>query len=196
MFLKFFGKKSSSSGDGGYPGQIGEDVDTSMNYCPSCGDEYLPEIKDCVACGISLISGAEKLARLKDKLARLSARSMDILPEDEMVTIRRGNLMDIKNIQKLLAAEKIPANIVTEDGDCGGGCCSPFMNLQIRVIDQDEAMRVLAEDFVRSTGLDNHDLSHAEAVFDQRAKETVCPACGCKFSPTIGACPDCGLCFA
>lgn len=58
------------------------------------------------------------------------------------------------------------------------------------------AADVLARDFVKTTALNLDDLKHADVVFDQQAKETVCPACGCAFSPTVGACPECGLCFS
>ena len=71
----------------------------------------------------------------------------------------------------------------------------PEMYLQIRKEDVDAAWRILAKDFVRTTALDSDDLCHAHAVFDPLAAETVCPACGCTFSPSIGACPECGLSF-
>jgi len=57
------------------------------------------------------------------------------------------------------------------------------------------AADVLSQDYVKTTALDLNDLKHADVVFDEQAKETVCPACGCTFSPTVGACPECGLCF-
>jgi predicted RNA-binding Zn-ribbon protein involved in translation (DUF1610 family) len=67
--------------------------------------------------------------------------------------------------------------------------------LQIKKEDMQLADEILAREFVKSTALDSHDLSNAAAVFDERATETVCPACGCRISPTVGACPECGLCF-
>jgi hypothetical protein len=69
------------------------------------------------------------------------------------------------------------------------------MFLRIKEKDVDAALAILAKDFIKSTALDSHDLSNAHAVFDQQAAETVCPACGCRFSPTVGACPECGLSF-
>ena len=78
---------------------------------------------------------------------------------------------------------------------CGKGCCGPELYLQIKKEDMLLADEVLAREFIKSTALDSHDLSNAAAVFDERAAETVCPACGCRFSPTVGACPECGLCF-
>jgi uncharacterized OB-fold protein len=54
---------------------------------------------------------------------------------------------------------------------------------------------ILADEFRRSTALDHHDISHADNIFDPLAAEAVCPACGHSFSPSVGACPDCGLQF-
>ncbi|HAM58636.1 MAG TPA: hypothetical protein DCQ64_25780 [Candidatus Rokubacteria bacterium] len=119
---------------------------------------------------------------------------MDISPEDDLVNIRKGSLHDMKQLRRVLAAERIPA-LIAGDESCGRGCCGPELLLQIKRVDVDEALKVLAKDFIKSTCLDSYDLSNAQAVFDHQAAETVCPACGCRFSPTVGACPDCGLSF-
>ena len=166
-----------------------------MNYCPSCGDEYRADICHCGICKIPLISGSEKLAIILAKQEAQEERSMDILPEDELVNIRKGPLNDMKKLQNLLALERVPAILAGDEGGCAKGCCGPELYLQIKKDDMQMATEVLAKDFVKSTALDSHDLSNAAAVFDQLATETVCPACGCKFSPTVGACPECGLCF-
>jgi hypothetical protein len=121
---------------------------------------------------------------------------MDISADDELVSIRKGPLKDVKGLKRLLAAERIPAILAGDEGGCSKGCCGPEMYLQIRREDMDVAESVLARDFVKNTALNIDDLKHADVIFDERAAETVCPACGCKFSPTVGACPECGLCFA
>ncbi len=195
MFLKFFGKNNTTK----HKSQSVEDnqhlFDTEMTYCPSCGDEYRADIVDCFSCKIPLISGSEKIALEKERNAHLQDRSMEFLPGDEMVDIRKGGLQDIKYLQKILAAELIPSLVVSDEDNCKKGCCGPEMFLQIRKADTAGAMEVLARDFVKSTSLKSHDLKNAEAVIDLNAAETLCPACGCLFSPTVGACPECGLCF-
>ena len=123
-------------------------------------------------------------------------RSMELLPGDELVSLRKGPLKDMKMLQKVLAAERIPSILAGDEASCGKGCCGPEMYLQVKTADIDVATEVLARDFVKSTALNITDLKHADVVFDEQAKETVCPACGCRFSPTVGACPDCGLCFS
>lgn len=192
MFLKFLRRKPAAEKRESQRLQHG--IDREMFYCPSCGDEYRPGIAACATCGLELISGEEKLSRLLAERENHASRSMEISSEDELVNIRKGPLRDMKYLRSILAAESIPS-LIAGDESCGRGCCGPELLLQIRQTDVDEALKVLAKDFVRSTALDSHDLSHAQAVFDHQAAETVCPACGCRFSPTVGACPDCGLSF-
>ena len=141
------------------------------------------------------MSGQEKLANIVKAQEALGERSMDISPEDELVNIRKGPLKDMKTLQKLLALERIPAILAGDEDGCAKGCCGPELYLQIKKEDMQVATEVLARDFIKSTALDSHDLSNAAAVFDHLASETACPACGCRFSPTVGACPECGLCF-
>lgn len=195
MFLKFFGKKTQkdNQSEGGQATIHG--IDIEMNYCPSCGDEYRIDISNCVACDIPLISGQEKLSRVMKAREALGERSMEILPEDEMVSIRKGPLKDMKTLQKLLGQERIPAILAGDEEGCAKGCCGPELYLQIKKEDIPMATEVLSREFIKSTALDSHDLSNAAAVFNPLDAETVCPACGCRFSPTVGACPDCGLCF-
>jgi len=196
MFLKFFGKKieKNNSSQADQPGIV-DGIDQEMNYCPLCRDEYRADINHCGTCDVPLINGREKLAQVREKQQALARRSMQILPTDELVNIRKGPLKDMKTLQRLLVQERIPALLDTGEEGCTKGCCGPELYLQIKKDDLPLATEVLARDFIKSTALDSHDLLNATAVFDQLAEETVCPACGCRFSPTVGACPECGLCF-
>lgn len=196
MFLKFFSKKNKA-GDRSQQTehQLIDGVDPDLNYCPSCGDEYRADIASCVTCNITLISGREKLVRMEQTRQELSQRSMDISMEDDLISIRKGSLNDMKYLRKLLISERVPALLAGDESSCGKGCCGPEMYLQIKREDLPAASEVLTRDFIKSTALDSHDLTNAQAVFDHQAKETVCPACGCRFSPSVGACPECGLCF-
>ncbi len=166
-----------------------------MYYCLSCGAEFRRDVTQCPSCRTALISGSEKLAQLEREQELRSCRSMELQPGVELVGIRKGPLRDMKYLRKVLEQNSIPALISGDENGCAKGCCGPEMFLLIRKDDVDSALKVLAKDFVRSTALDSHDLSNASAVFDPTDLETQCPACGSKFSPSIGACPDCGLCF-
>ncbi len=96
-----------------------------MNYCPSCGDEYRADASNCAICKIPLISGKERLASVIEQQEALGERSMDISPEDELVSIRKGPLTDMKTLQKLFAKERIPSILAGDEGGCAKGCCGP-----------------------------------------------------------------------
>lgn len=196
MFLKLFNKKTNkNSTDLSGDTRLVHGIDREMNYCPSCGEEFRSDIVSCTACEVQLVSGEEKIAEKLEAKKVLVDRSMEIGPDDNLIAIRKGAIKDIKNLQKLLAKERVPAVIAGDETGCGKSCCGPEMYLKIRQEDLGVATEVLAKDFVKTTALDLKDLIHAEAVFDHQAAENTCPACGCRFSPTVGACPDCGLCF-
>jgi hypothetical protein len=195
MFLKFFGKKGQEKTEESNP-EFVCDIDPDLNYCPGCEVEYRSDINTCPSCNVQLISGVEKIEQLQIQNSSQNLRSMELLPGDELVSLRKGPLKDMKMLQKVLGVERIPSILAGDEASCGKGCCGPEMYLQIKTADIDVATEVLARDFVKSTALNIIDLKHADVVFDEQAKETVCPACGCRFSPTVGACPDCGLCFS
>jgi hypothetical protein len=198
MFLKFFRKKAtdSRSPNDRLPEPAGAGgIDPAMYYCASCGGEFRFNIPTCPSCRIDLISGTEKLVQLARERERHAGRSMELQPGSHLVSIRKGPIREMKYLLKVLGQGYIPGIISSDDSGCGKGCCGPEMYLQIRKEDVGPALELLAKDFVKSTALDTHDLCNAAAVFDPTAAVTLCPACGCKFSPSIGACPDCGLSF-
>lgn len=193
MFSKFFNKKGKESAADHQVRFYG--VDSTMNYCPRCGDEYRADIVSCAGCKVPLISGEAKLAQeLKAREVR-DERSMELLPGDELITIRKGSVNDIKSLKKLLAADRIPSLIAGDESSCRKGCCGPELYLQVKKEDMDAVTLILTREFVSATALDDYDMRNVDAVFDHQADTTVCPACGCSFSPTVGACPECGLCF-
>ncbi len=196
MFLKYLRKKAKNNcNDGSQETGLAHGIDPEMYYCLSCGSEYRLEISICPVCRIPLVSGTEKLAELAQEQKRHAGRSMELQPGMELVSIRKGPLQEMKYLKKVLENGYIPGLISGDDSSCGKGCCGLEMYLQIGKDDVDQALEILAKEFVKSTALDDHDLCNASAVFDPTAVETVCPACGCKFSPSVGACPGCGLCF-
>ncbi len=68
--------------------------------------------------------------------------------------------------------------------------------MEVKVADAEEAVAILEQDYLRSTGLSHHELSSADAVFDESALTTVCPACNTSFVPQESSvCPECGLSF-
>ncbi len=169
-------------------------IDPELKYCPGCEDEYRAEIERCAVCGMELLSGQQILEM--QKAGKEKNLPQEISADDELVDIRKGSMVEIRNIQTLLENEGIASVTTGGDKSCGKGCCGGELFLKIRVADIQDALKFLEKEHIRSTGLEDHDISHMDAVFNTAALETTCPACGCKFEPTTPTCPDCGLCFA
>lgn len=170
-------------------------IDPDLKYCPDCEDEYRAEIEVCAVCGRTLLSGRRVLRMQEERKVNREDRAEEITADDKLVDIHRGSVVEIKNIQAMLKKEGI-TSVTAADQSCGKGCCGSELFLKIRVDDLREALAFLEKEHIRSTGLEDHDLSTMDAVFNTAAFETTCPACGCKFAPTTPNCPDCGLCFA
>lgn len=186
MFAKLFGKKEKGSAER-------EGIDLSMRYCPSCATEYRPETASCAHCNIPLLSGEAWLAQKQEKSVQLRQRSMVLDPADQLVPLRQGTLQEMKAIQHLLKKERIPSILSGDEMSCRG--CRPQLTVEIKETDLAAAEEILAADFLASTGVTPEELAAAEVVFDIQAEEVVCPACHARFSPSVGACPECGLSF-
>lgn len=195
MFGKIF-SKMMKKGEEEDSSAVSTGFYSEMNYCPVCGDEYRADRTKCAACDIALITGTEQLVRIKEKEQLLAGRSMDISTDDELVTLRKGALKDVKHLQGLLVKERIPSILAGDEQSCGKGCCGAEMYLQIRKNDVKPAMAVLNQEFIKSTALSGHDMTNMDAVYVQGAESTICPACGSQFSPAEeDNCPECGLCL-
>ena len=169
-------------------------IDPELQYCPQCQDEYRAGIVECASCEVKLISGSKMLGAQEQKNKRLAERSMTISPDDELVDLTKGPVLEIKQMQSRLLADGFPSIIAGDSSSCGKSCCSEA-RLQVRISDIQDVMAFMAREHVQNTGLAEHDNSYADAVFDTSAMNTTCPACGCSFSPKNKICPDCGLCF-
>jgi hypothetical protein len=167
-------------------------IDPELKYCPDCKDEYRSDFSTCAACNKELISGADLLAADVDKKPK-NQSSLEITGDDTLVVLQKGSMLDMKNMKRNLAGASVPAILTKDDNK---GCCGVEMYLHIRMQDKDRAIAVLNSEFEKTTELHQYDLSTADAVFDQGANMTICPACGYEFMPTSSACPDCGLQFS
>ena len=169
------------------------DIDAELQYCPRCGDEYLAEIRTCAACAVELISGAVLLAAAQ-KQTKHQVTPVEIDADEPVVALRNGPLPQMKELLAALRKHGVAGRICKpEGGACG--CKGPEVMLEVRQSEAQAAMAVLAEDYWRTTALAEHDTRFAGAVFDEQAEETLCPACGTRFSTSETTCPDCGLCF-
>ncbi|MFW8601325.1 hypothetical protein ACOHYD_07570 [Desulfobacterota bacterium M19] len=169
-------------------------IDPGMRYCLTCHDEYRPEITTCAACGTTLISGAEMRTRQLKHQSRLLARKGEIEPGEEIVTIMKAGIHEVKRIQQFLTRAHI-GSVLIGDNTCGQGCCGGDIELRVRTEEAAEALSIIEEDLARTTALHEHAIP-ADSGFNPEEDEHVCPACGTAFATSSLTCPDCGLCFA
>ena len=166
-------------------------------YCPSCGDEYRPDFTMCGSCNVPLSTEIFAQPQSPGQLRLKKNRTIGILPEDELLTVKAGSLVELKSLQAILKAEMIDSMLVSENAGQRQGCCGPSFLLKIKSSDSDDAMAVLAAEYKRSTALDCHGFENpADAVFDDGSAIVTCPACSTRFKPGLElTCPECGLCF-
>ena len=170
-------------------------IDPELQYCPRCGDEYLQRVTHCAACALELVSGREILRQKEQRESMIRSKPLVIQEGEDVVTIYRGNLGDLRFLQAMLAGLGVGALVVDDGQGCGGSCGPPTFNLQVRREQAAEAMAVVDREYRKSTALEHHDESLCGAVFDTDQEEASCPACGHRFSTVERTCPDCGLCF-
>ena len=186
MFGFFKNKKQEPQGQ----------AEDSMLYCPSCGDEYRAGFDRCSTCDVELIRGATGAGEAGNGIRQVR-KMVQISSGDELVPIKRSGMIEIKSLQRLLAANGIDSLMAGADADCSKGCCrSAAFDLNVRREDYASAAEVVEQEFCRSTGLDALTISEQpEAVYDERLVRTRCPGCGSEFASSERTCPDCGLCF-
>lgn len=172
-------------------------IDNKLKYCQKCEEEYRAEIEQCADCGELLLTGLVFKGLLDEKDRVLAGRSMEIHPGEDLVTVRKGQIVQMKGLQNLLAKASLPSVLSIDESNCGKGCCGADVLLKVRREDVEEVRAILDAEHIRNTSLDEHDTGgNAGVVFNAMAEQATCPACGCSFSTSNGSCPDCGLCFA
>lgn len=169
-------------------------IDPQHKYCPKCKDEYRAEIVTCATCEVTLLTGAELLARQREGLEKRAVRKGELREDDELVSVRRGPLAEMRAYEQVLKREGIGTMLAGDDKSCSKSCCPSNFDLLVRREEAPEAVQLIAVEIRRTAPLDAPGGSHHDAVFHDEAAETVCPACGHSFPPAP-ECPDCGLCF-
>ena len=170
-------------------------VEPDLKYCPQCNDEYRAEIEKCAACGIELITGRQKMEMEEVLRKKLESRTAELSPDDDLVTLRRGPLSEMRRLAMLLNDEKIGTLLAGDEKTCSQSCCPTVYDLLVKREDGMEAFHIIEEEHRRTTGLEGYYHPNADAVFNPEAGEACCPACGHSFPTTESACPDCGLSF-
>jgi hypothetical protein len=175
---------------------MGNFIDPDLKYCPRCRDEYRADIMQCADCGIELISGARLLEINEEKERASATRGREITAEDQLVEMRKGSVIEMKQVQAMLAREGVPSLLAGCEKGCGKGCRGTEVILQVRLSDAREVAALFVREHEQTTGLKELDTTFQHAVFNTAAEQVTCPACGFTFSTNATTCPDCGLCFA
>ena len=176
-------------------------VEPDLKYCPKCDDEYRAEIEKCAACCVELITGQQKIELQEAQRKKLESRVSDLSPDDELATIRRGPLPEMRYLVSLLRNERIGTLLVGDLKTCGKdrfGNTIPTpttYDLQVKREDGNAALHIIEAYYKKTTDLDQYDRSHVDSVYNPQVSEALCPACGHTFPTTEKTCPDCGLSF-
>ena len=168
--------------------------ESHYKYCPLCMDEYRAEIEICGVCRAELKTGEEMIALGNEGNQRIDGRAGELTADDDLVSVRRGPLAEMKVYEKLLQNDKIGAILVGDESSCGKGCCPGSFDLVVRREEARDALLVIEGEIRRTAVIDNSGAENGDAVFDPLSAENTCPACGHSFSGGT-ECPDCGLCF-
>ncbi|MDW7771762.1 MAG: hypothetical protein SCH71_02625 [Desulfobulbaceae bacterium] len=170
-------------------------IEPDLKYCPQCQDEYRANVEMCVSCSVALLTGREILEIEERRKEKKANRSMHIQPDEELVDIRKGSILEIKQVQALLARQGFPSLIAGDSKSCGKGCRGTEVLLRVRGEDIKEILAIFQKEYIQATALHEHDVSYVDAVYNPAAGKTTCPACGYTFTSQDNCCPDCGLCF-
>lgn len=178
------------------------DIDPQMRYCLSCNDEYVPEMTSCGVCGTALVSGADLLVQRRSGSKQQALRKGALTADDDIVTVFKASLADIRRIEQQLQHENIGSLIAADKPSCGKGCCGGGeIELRVRREDAMAAAAIIEADFTRQTASHGNHSAVADYGFNPEEESNSCPACGCTFSLAAASaaqsltCPDCGLCF-
>jgi len=168
--------------------------EAQYKYCPKCLDEYRAEIEVCAACNAALKTGTEMKVRVEEDNKRVQGRTGQINADDDLVSIRRGPLAEMKVYEKLLMSQKIGVMLAGDESSCGKGCCPGNFDLVVRREDARDALLIVEAEIRRTSVIDNDGTEGNDSVFDPLSADNTCPACGHNFSGGT-ECPDCGLRF-
>ena len=94
--------------------------DPELKYCPKCNDEYMLTAENCAACNIPLLTGSE-MVEWQNNIGGCATRKGALTEDDDIVTVHKGSLLDLKHLQSLCEKENIGTAIVSPSGGCSSG---------------------------------------------------------------------------
>ena len=152
-------------------------------YCPECSAEYVEGVAQCAHCGVSLVRELPE-----GEIFSSPERMAESLRGKEVEAIIVGTYVGLREMQRLLAAERIATVIAGEAQDE----IEPGMHARLFLmveVGQIEATRAF---FKRrwEAGLEIEGLMLKS---EDALREGACPACGTTVPPDVAECPECGL---
>lgn len=90
--------------------------DPELKYCPKCNEEYMLTAEKCAECCLTLLTGTEMV---HFHAGGRDARKGALTEDDDLVTVHKGSLADLKHIEGLCKQENIGVAIVSQSGGCG-----------------------------------------------------------------------------
>lgn len=157
-------------------------VDLPPKVCPSCGEEYVHTVVECVDCRIPL--GFDAPAQQP---------ALELPPAEDLVAVRNAEVPWVEGLAHALADAGIPSRIELprreDDTVQSRGMGAIRCTLFVRREDAPEAARIDAE-FARTQVPDLPDETTAEW-----SESDACPGCGTALAHDAVECPECGLSF-
>ncbi len=100
-------------------------------------------------------------------------------------------------LKSLLATKDIEIVLLFNHATCTSGCRgSGTVELWAHKNDLDEIVKTFSVEKLRLLDGLEFDPEIINQVYDPSQEAAICPACGTKFSTSLGECPDCGLGFS
>lgn len=90
--------------------------DAELKYCPKCRDEYMMTAERCAECDLPLLAGNDMVAFLE---GATGVRKGALTEDDDLVTVHKGALADLKHLEGLCQKENIGVAIVSQSSGCG-----------------------------------------------------------------------------
>lgn len=155
-----------------------------VRFCPSCEDEFRPDILVCSDCGVDLILQPEGAGHPKVGVSETTETdwrtALDARPVATLVPIRTfDTLEDLEPAVAALAEIRLPSRVMVQNGR------------YILLADPESLSDAQAA--LHAASVDAEDA--ADGGFDPATGSYErCPACEAAFGPDFrGVCPECGL---
>jgi len=160
--------------------------------CPSCHDEYLPQVSRCRDCGVELVWETD--AQLAEALAEPGELGLS----EEGVLLREAGAQWAGTLAEALVEAGIPCRVGTTPAHEKGleeGRAVATLPLGVFVAEADLATARAVDAAVLLRQVPDLEDAHVIAAGELGEDDDGCPACGAAIAADAAECPECGLAF-